>query len=262
MSAWRYAHIGKCKFPPFDPTQRRTASKIFTFSSCSNPWATLGGSSGSPHTTPSPSAELDPLLAQLSSTFVFLSRALAAAPLRRIARSVLATISTTLWDTVVTRHRFSTTGAAQLNADLAAICRVVDEAVGSGVAEAGLRKCLEGARLVGLPVKGGRLASTSGSGPRGSIGTTGSGGPAEEAEGETDDWGAWGATEGEEEVGGGDAEGDRTPGAEEGLGLWEVERRLFADNQSAREVLDELGLETLSEAEARTALGRRVELAG
>ena len=36
---------------------------------------------------------------------------------------------------------------------------------------------------------------------------------------------------------GGDAEGDAEGG--EQLGLWEVERRLFADNQSAREVLDQ-----------------------
>ncbi|KAF2272470.1 uncharacterized protein EI97DRAFT_461987 [Westerdykella ornata] len=233
-----------------------------------NPWATLGSVSVSPsaHAAPSPSAELDPLLAQLSATFGFLSRALAAAPLRRIARAVLATISNTLWDTVLTRHRFSTTGAAQLNADLAAICRVVDEAVGHGVAEAGLRKCLEGARLVGLPVRGGRSSSTGESGPRGT--TIRSGVSADEAEAEAEDWDAWGATEAEREEGKDDTgvgvEGGRTSGEEDAgeLGLWEVERRLFADNQSAREVLEELGLETLTEGEARTALGRRVELAG
>ena len=46
------------------------------------------------------------------------------------------------------------------------------------------------------------------------------------------------------------------------LGLWEVERRLFADNQSARDVLEDLGLELLSETEARALLRRKVELAG
>jgi hypothetical protein len=45
------------------------------------------------------------------------------------------------------------------------------------------------------------------------------------------------------------------------LGLWEVERRLFADNQSARDVLEDLGLELLSGTEARALLRRRVELA-
>ena len=41
-----------------------------------------------------------------------------------------------------------------------------------------------------------------------------------------------------------------------------MERRLFADNQSARDVLEDLGLELLSETEARALLRRRVELAG
>lgn len=43
-------------------------------------------------------------------------------------------------------------------------------------------------------------------------------------------------------------------------GLWEVEKRLFKDNESAREVLAELGIETLTEAEARGILERRVEI--
>jgi hypothetical protein len=157
---------------------------------------------------------------------------------------VLATISDTLWNNVLIRHRFSTSGAAQLQADLAAICRVVHGAAGPGVAEAGLRKCLEGAHLVGLPVKGSKSEATS----HAQIAS------AEETEG---DWNAWeGEGEGPVDLDDGSASGG------EGLGLWEVERRLFADNQSAREVLEELGLELLSEAEARTVLGKRVELAG
>lgn len=43
-------------------------------------------------------------------------------------------------------------------------------------------------------------------------------------------------------------------------GLWEVEKRLFKDNESAREVLAELGIETLTETEARAVLERRVEI--
>lgn len=45
-----------------------------------------------------------------------------------------------------------------------------------------------------------------------------------------------------------------------GLGLWEVEKRVFRNNESGREVLDELGLEVLSESEARHVLERRIEL--
>lgn len=43
------------------------------------------------------------------------------------------------------------------------------------------------------------------------------------------------------------------------LGLWDVEKRLFLDNESGRGVLDELGLEILSESEARHLLERRID---
>jgi hypothetical protein len=175
----------------------------------------------------------------------FLSRALASAPLRRITRAVLATISSTLWDNVLTRCRFSTAGAAQLHADLAAICRVVDKQVGPGVAEVGLRRCLEGARLVGLPVKGGKDQAASDQATLGD-----------------EDWEAWGAGDEDAAPPLQKEENDDMASGDADLGLWDVEKRLFADNQAARDVLDELGLELLTENEARALLGRRVELAG
>ncbi|BCR85628.1 RINT-1 family protein [Aspergillus chevalieri] len=45
------------------------------------------------------------------------------------------------------------------------------------------------------------------------------------------------------------------------VGLWDVEKRLFKDNESAREMLAELEIENLTEAEARTVLEKRVEIA-
>jgi hypothetical protein len=145
------------------------------------------------------------------------------------------------------RYRFSTAGAAQLAADLAAICRVVDKAVGPGVAEVGLRKCLEGASLVGLPVTGGHQSVNE----------------AVTAAGGEDDWTAsWDADAGSSATTApaqGEQDAETQPAR---LGLWDVEKRLFADNQAARDVLDDLGLETLGENEARALLGRRVELAG
>jgi hypothetical protein len=177
----------------------------------------------------------------------FLSRALASAPLRRITRAVLATISITLWDKVLTGYRFSTAGAVQLHADLAAICRVVNKHVGTGVAEAGLRKCLEGAQLVGLPVQGGKDQAASAS--------------HETATGGDEDWEAWDA--GDDPATTPQNEQDkRTTSDGASLGLWEVEKRLFADNQAATDVLDELGLEILTYLEARKLLRHRVELAG
>jgi hypothetical protein len=230
----------------------------------SNPWATLGGpsASASSATEPSPTAELDPLLTYLRTTLAFLSHALASAPLRRITRAMLATVSTVFWENVLSRYRFSTQGATQLHADVLAVCRVVDKHVGPGVAETGLRKCLEGVRLVGLPVKG-------------SPSTTGQGQVKHDDGGEeNEDWDteAWGAEDGDDNpslqkanISGDTTSLDVGAGADAGtgeLGLWEVEKRLFADNQAARDVLDELGLELLSETEARSLLRRRVELAG
>ncbi|KAF5846985.1 hypothetical protein GGP41_003280 [Bipolaris sorokiniana] len=234
-----------------------------------NPWATLGGPSASGSAAePSPTAELDPLLVYLRTTLAFLSRALASAPLRRITRAMLTTISMVFWENVLSRSRFSTQGATQLHADVLAVCHVVDKHVGPGVAGTGLRKCLEGVKLVGLPVKG-SPSSTSGQDQV----------KHDEGGEDTEDWDteAWGAAEdGDEDpsvvarktkhagdtmsLGGGNEAGPA--GAEELLGLWEVEKRLFADNQAARDVLDELGLELLSETEARSLLRRRVELAG
>jgi hypothetical protein len=184
---------------------------------------------------------------------------LAPAPLRRITRAVLGALSSALYDSVL-RASFSAQGAAQLNADLEALCAVVDEQVGPGVAASGLRRCIEGAKLVGLPVKGAKSAANS----------AGRG-----LEQGVEEWDAWAAEDGDgDDVGGnggaevpqkanmarGEADGDAESGEE--LGLWEVERRLFADNQSAREVLDQLGLEVLDEKEARRLLRLRVELAG
>lgn len=44
------------------------------------------------------------------------------------------------------------------------------------------------------------------------------------------------------------------------MGLWEVERRVFASNESAREVLEDLGLESLSESDVREVIKKRVEI--
>lgn len=45
-----------------------------------------------------------------------------------------------------------------------------------------------------------------------------------------------------------------------GLGLWEVEKRIFRTNEEGREVLEELGLEVLGEIDARHVLERMIEL--
>jgi hypothetical protein len=56
------------------------------------------------------------------------------------------------------------------------------------------------------------------------------------------------------------AEGSDEPTSERKWGLFEVERRMFMDNEAARDVLEEMGLEVLSESDARAVLEKRVEL--
>ncbi|KAH0282196.1 hypothetical protein M436DRAFT_55625 [Aureobasidium namibiae CBS 147.97] len=55
-----------------------------------------------------------------------------------------------------------------------------------------------------------------------------------------------------------EASGEATP--EKKWGLFEVERRVFMDNEAARDVLEEMGLEVLTESDARAVLGKRIEL--
>ncbi|KAK7546714.1 TIP-1 family-domain-containing protein [Phyllosticta citricarpa] len=201
-----------------------------------NPWTTLStatGSSSSVHPSPSSplsiTAELDPLLTYLSSSLAFLAKTLARAPLRRIARHCCAVIQTQLWDRILMAHSFSTAGAAQFSADIAAICDVVDHWAGDGCAGSGLRKIREGVGLLGLPVRG----------ARGSASSLANNEPSEE----------------------GDAEAEKREESDNAkLGLWEVEQRVFADNEKARAVLEQLGFDSLSETEARHVLERRVEL--
>ncbi|EKG17030.1 RINT-1/TIP-1 domain-containing protein [Macrophomina phaseolina MS6] len=188
-----------------------------------NPWATLSNST-SFTAVPQSSAnnitpELEPLLSYLTSSFAFLHRALARAPLRRIAREAAKAIEQGVWDGILMRHSFSTAGAAQLKADIGAVGEVLDRWVGEGCAAGGLRKVREGVALLGLPVRG-----------KGAAGV-------------------------EEEEGGG---GGSDAGGQ--MALWDVEKRVFADNEQARQVLEELGFDSLTEAEARAVLERRVEL--
>ena len=200
-------------------------------------WASLSSSAAGG----SISAELDPTLRLVAEYFAFLSRALGKVPLRRIGRHVGHAIQSYIWDNVLVRHTFSTAGAAQLATDVRALCTDLERYIGPGQAPAGMRKLLEGVTLVGLPVRGEMqrvLPSRAGM----------------ESYGEDDDDGAaaWDETDGD------DAMGAETETKK--LGLFEVERLIFMDNESARLVPEQLGLDVLSEGDARAVLERRVEL--
>ena len=172
-----------------------------------NPWSSLSSdlSGSTPSSSLALTAELDATIQQLNSYLQFLASTLAPASLRRIIRQLALAIQTFLWDSVLMRYTFSNAGVAQFTRDVEAIWETMDQHLGNGQSQAGMRKLREGLVLLGLPEK-----------------------------------------VGEEQ------------GAE--LGLWEVEKRVFRNNESAREVLEELGLEALSETEARHVLERIIGL--
>ncbi|CAK3972207.1 rint-1 family [Lecanosticta acicola] len=190
-------------------------------------WASLSSSTAGA----SVSAELDPTLRLLTEYFGFLRKALGKAPLRRISRAVCHVIGDYVWDQVLQRSSFSTAGATQLTTDIRAICSNLDRYIGKGQAQMGMRKLLESVTLLSLPVRGEIQRVQAGS--------------------EEDDGSAWEETN-----------GDGDEGEQEGkdMSLFQVERLVFMDNESARHALEQLGLETLSEGDARAILGRRVEI--
>lgn len=178
------------------------------------------------------SSDLDPTLSLLQEYFGFLRRAVGKMPLRRISRQVCQLIQTFVWDHVLTRASFSTAGATQVTTDMRAVCSTIDRFVGPGQAQGGMRKLLEGITLLSLPVRGEIERVRPGS------------------SGEDDESSAW------EEMNGANA------ATEDGrnMSLFQAERLVFQDNESARHALEQLGLETLGEADARAVLGKRVEL--
>lgn len=176
-----------------------------------NPWSSLASEMSA--SSLAITAELDSAVQLLASYLSFLSKVLAEAPLKRTCRQLALSMQTFLWDHVLMRNNFSTSGVAQFTRDLYALCEVFDRYLGPGQGQIGMKKLREAVGLLGMPIK-----------PKQEDG-------------------------GEDGVSGG-----------EGLGIWEVEKRVFRDNESAREVLEELGIESLTETEARSVLERRLEL--
>ncbi|GLB08796.1 hypothetical protein AtubIFM57258_004705 [Aspergillus tubingensis] len=184
-------------------------------------WASISTSNT---TTPlPPTSDLAPAMRTLSTEITFLSRALGVAPLRRITRQVLLAIQTYFWSSVLTRNTFSAAGAAQFISDVEHLCSVVDTALGSGAGQPTAGSSIKNMKKL---AEGLILLGLENSAEAKTTTTT------EDSE----------------------VEGDTRPG------LWEVEKRLFKDNESARVVLAELGIESLTEAEARSVLERRAEI--
>ncbi|KAF1810628.1 hypothetical protein P152DRAFT_467669 [Eremomyces bilateralis CBS 781.70] len=173
------------------------------------------------------SPDVQPVLAAIRSQLGFLARGLAPGPVRRIARRVVATVDTAMWSALV-GWRISGGGAAVLMGDIGALAGTMEGRGAGGVAGTVLKGVSVELFLEG---KSGEAARVLGVRVKGR-----------------------GLMEGEKE------EEERKGWKGEELGLWEVERRLFADNESARRVLEEMEIVKLSVAQARQALRCRVEL--
>ena len=198
-------------------------------------WMSLSGSGGDVSDL-SPSAALDGALQLLSEQLGFVCKMIGPLPRRRITRQVCQVIQTDTWERVLVKHSFSSAGAAQLRKDVKTIQEVVDLSIKTpGEASKGMRKLEEGLVLLGLPIK-----------------STTSNASQEVAEG--DEW----DFDDERENAEVDLAEEETTVDDRGLGLWDVEREIFKSNESARQVLSRLGLELLTESEAREVLQKRV----
>ncbi|KAL9020548.1 MAG: hypothetical protein Q9185_002226 [Variospora sp. 1 TL-2023] len=180
-----------------------------------NTWSALPGEANesleSDSSSLAISAELDKTIQLLQSHLAFLAKVLAQATLRRITRQVMLTVQTYLWDHVLMRYTFSSTGAKQFERDVHGIWEVVDQCIGVGQGEVGMRRLAEGLVLLLLRTGFAVDAETS------------------------------------------------MQSEEQNLNVEALEKRLYQSNENGRQMLEELGLELLSESEARSVLERRVD---
>lgn len=221
-----------------------------------NPWSALSSEPVTPSSL-ALTAELDSTLQQLSSSLSFLSLALAPAPLRRITRQVSLSMQNFLWDNVLMRNTFSAAGGAQFSHDVLALWDVIDRHVGEGQGETSMRR-LKGA-LVLLSLKPGKAAIAGEISVESEVENTDVVSP--DGTSRLDK----GASFSEVKQGNITGAHHSTPTGEylnapQELSLWDVEKRIFHSNESGRAVLEHLGLENLTEAEARGVLERRLEL--
>jgi hypothetical protein len=195
-------------------------------------WSSLAETPSDPSGM-SPSSSLDSFLQTTTTLIGYLSRVLAPGSQRRIIKHYCFALQREIYDNVLMHHTFSAAGAAQLARDLSEIKTIIEKQSQLRAATGGsLRRLEEAVYLLTLDTSKNAVNI--------------------EEDG-------WGFDDEEDQEGRGitDDEGNRRT-----LGLWEAERRIFESNEAARKALGEMGLDHLSEGEARNVLKRRVELNG
>lgn len=219
-------------------------------------WASLSTTIYDPSDL-TPSASLDTIIQTVSLVLGFLTKVVAPAPLRKMVKHFCSTLQYAIYDSLLMKHSFSAAGVAQLRRDVIAVENAVESTCKvRGVSASGLRKLNQAIALLGLPIKpsSNRHLSTADS---------------LSDELPDDDWGF--GDEGEDREGPEQATSKSTDQSNTSASaplddddspwsLWAAERQIFQSNEAAREALAEMGLDMLSEAEARNILKRRVEV--
>ena len=181
------------------------------------------------------SSQLDTPLQLVSTYLSYLASVLGTAPQRRIGRQLALSMQSTIWKIIISKS-FSKVGAAQLRRDVLAMCGVMDRYLGGGQGEQGMQKVVEALTLLNLDT----------------------GHPAQEEDEDLSAWDEDAEVEESADEAGANRMGD---GRSELLTLQEVRRRLFRDEDSTGNVLNEKGIRSLSIEEARKLVERRVDAA-
>lgn len=202
-----------------------------------------------------PSASLDSLTQTLSALLGFLAQTLAPGPLRRTTRHITTTLQRELF-ALLTTNQFSAGGAAQFQRDVSAIEDTIDNATNlHGEARRHMRKVHDALTLLNLPIKSSTSASTSAPAPGVSRADSNDG---HDTEIDADEWGF---DDNDDETCDPTQRAEERDGDErDAPGLWQTEQAIMRSNESARQVLQDLGITELTETEARNVIRRRVEV--
>ena len=187
------------------------------------------------------SPQLDNPLQVLSSYLSYLSPILATAPLRRIGRQLALSVQDVIWGQIVDSRSFSDSGVAQLERDVLAIWSVMDKHLGYDQGKQGMRRLSEGLRLLTL----GKEDDAS-----------------EElltGEEENADISAWDEIPEDQKTNNEENLARNNSANFAGWTLQKVVSRLFYDDESARDILKDLCIETLTVLEARAVVQSRIE---
>lgn len=199
----------------------------------SSQWSSISSGEFEPENL-APSSSLDPALQVLSSQLGFLATVLGPASLNRIVRQVCLVVEKEIYDNILLRHSFSSAGVAQLRRDVSALHGIIDSASRiTRIAQRGMPKLGQALSLIELPLS---TSDDENDGPKGK-----------------DEWGFDDEEDADTDTDSSHETGDKV------LTLNDVSAKLFQSNAAARKVLTRIGCGLLSEADARSILGHRID---